>query len=399
MSFRVIQMPPQNLSMWWDERPHLDFDPVYQRKGYVWPVPMRQGLIDTILNGFDIPKLYVADFTLLNSDLNAGRKKYAVIDGKQRLLAIYGFFNNEFTLSKTFTYNEDPVLPLAGLAYKDLVANYPRVARKFDNYPLSVVSVVTDEEAKINELFVRLNASKPLTGAEIRNAMLGEVPGLIRDLAAEPFWDRVRFNKLRGQEKNAAAKLLLIEHTGGFVDTKRTQLDSLVKQANDLAEKRAKAMGGAEALPDDEALEQAAQETLPKEEEAAEKLITEDFVDKAEEAESPDITRSAERVKIILRAMHGIFVDKDPLLANQSQIPVIYWLVREIELALHARVRPFLLQFDHERVENRHREPGDPKRDLALIDYEMMARTSNDQGSIKGRYAIMRRRFAEFVKG
>jgi hypothetical protein len=154
------------------------------------------------IKGTDIPKLYVANFTLLNSPLNQSGKKYAVIDGKQRLLALFGFFTGEYTLPRTFTYYDNPSFELGGLAYKDLVNNYPRVARRFDNYPLTVVHVVTDDEAKINELFLRLNASKPLTGAEIRNAMLGEVPQVIRELVGHPFWNRIKFNTLRGQDKN-----------------------------------------------------------------------------------------------------------------------------------------------------------------------------------------------------
>jgi Protein of unknown function DUF262 len=397
MTFRAIPMPPQTLTTWWDQKSDLDFDPVYQRRGYIWPITMRQNLIDTILNGFDIPKLYIADFTLLNSELNSNRKKYAVIDGKQRLLAIFGFFENEFTLARDFTYFDDPSLSLGGLAYKDLVALYPRIARRLDNFPLSVVSVITDEEPKINELFVRLNASKPLTGAEVRNAMLGEVPRIIRELVAEPFWECVRFSKLRGQDKNAAAKLLLIEHTGGFIDTKKTQLDNLVREANERADRNARAISGGDALADDQVIERATDEVLPDEPDAAERLITEDLVEKAEDAESPDIARSAERVKVILRRMATIFIASDPLLANQALIPVVYWLVRELDPKILDRVRPFLNQFEQERVANRRRDIGDPERDLTLIDYEMLARTSNDQSSIRGRYGIMRRRFDRFV--
>src|SRR5438046_729720 len=82
---------------------------------------------------------------------------------------------------------------------------------QFDNCNLSVMSVITDDEAKINALFVRLNRSKPLTGAEIRNAMTGKVPGLARKLAGHPFFQKnIRFKIGRGQDRNLAAKLLLL---------------------------------------------------------------------------------------------------------------------------------------------------------------------------------------------
>jgi hypothetical protein len=79
------------------------------------------------------------------------------------------------TLDNEFIYQPDPKLKLAGLGYSDLCKLYPDVANVFNNWPLSVVHVVTDEQEKIDELFVRLNRSKPLTGAEIRNAMAGPV--------------------------------------------------------------------------------------------------------------------------------------------------------------------------------------------------------------------------------
>jgi hypothetical protein len=109
--------------------------------------------------------------------LNSSGTQYAVIDGKQRLGAIFDFFDNKLRLAKDFEWTQNLDLSLSGLSYKDLLQNQPRAASKFANYNLSVMRVITDDEAKINELFVRLHRSKPLTGAETRNAMGGVVPG------------------------------------------------------------------------------------------------------------------------------------------------------------------------------------------------------------------------------
>lgn len=380
MSFRVIQNPAQTLTSWWDDKDNIDIEPVYQRKGHIWSQAQKQGLVDTILNGFDVPKLYFADFTLLNSNLNEKRKKYAVIDGKQRLLSVFGFFEGEFTLNKDFLFFDDPSLQLGGLSYSDLMANYPKIGRRFDNYNLSVMSVVTDDEAKISELFVRLNTSKPLVGAEIRNAMVGEVPNLIRDLVVHPFWVKTKFNKLRGQDKNTAAKLLLIEHTGTFVDTKKRQLDNLVAQAK-------KRPVPAQAGPDDE----------PEDLDDEMPVTVEDVAEAAIEAEESDVKRAADRVETVLTRMEKLFIDQDPLLNQQAQIPVIYWLVRNIDPSQLRLVRPFLNEFEKERAANRAIPAGDPNRDAFLLDFELMSRTSNDQASIGGRYRIMRQRFEQFA--
>jgi hypothetical protein len=378
--FRVISAPSQTLISWWDDKSDIDLDPIYQRKGQVWSEKQRQALVDTVLNGFDIPKLYFADFSLLDSGLNPNRKKYAVIDGKQRMLALFGFFEGEFTLSKEFLMFENLDLRLGGLAYKDLVSSFPKIARKFENASLPIMSVITDDEQKINELFIRLNTSKPLVGAEIRNAMLGEVPNLIRKLAEHPFWGRTRFNKSRGQDKNAAAKLLLLEHAGTFIDTKKRQLDNLVIDAN----KSTMTL----TLDDLDIATETELESM--------EVTAGEVADAALDAENTDIGRSADRVSANLDLLVKLFIDKDPVLAQQALIPVIYWLARESKPSTLTALRPFLLKFEEERTINRVRPAEETLRDLELNDFELLARSSNDQQSISKRYSILRERFEKF---
>lgn len=315
MPFSVIQMPPRTLSWWRDERGEVDFDPEFQRKGQIWSETQKQYLIDSLLNGFDIPKIYVADFTFLSNKLNTSKKKYAVIDRKQRLLAILDFFDGEFGLARSFEYMEDPAIQLGGLAYKDLIADYPKIARKLENASLTVMSVITDDESKINDLFIRLNSSKPLTGAELRNALGGELPRLLRALAGERFFTNcVSFTKARGEDQNAATKLLLVEHRGALTDTKKTQLNSLVEDESETALGRAIDESMAESETTDSAL-----------------------------------ARSADRVRATLKAMDEIFIEHDPLLTQQAQIVPYYWLVREVSPDVRRKIRPFLLDFQQQR--------------------------------------------------
>ena len=42
----------------YSDRKHIKIDPEYQRMGDIWTIEKRQLLIDSILNGFDIPKIY-----------------------------------------------------------------------------------------------------------------------------------------------------------------------------------------------------------------------------------------------------------------------------------------------------------------------------------------------------
>src|SRR6185295_8246603 len=84
--------------------------------------------------------------------------------------------------------------------------------------------------------------SKPLTGAELRNAMGGPVPKMLREIAKHEFFASVvRFPATRGQELNTAAKFLLFEYQEQLRETKKSVLDRFVQSAKRFrAEQRSK---------------------------------------------------------------------------------------------------------------------------------------------------------------
>jgi hypothetical protein len=180
-------------------------------------------------DGFDVPKLYMADFTFGDSPLNVKKLPYAIIDGKQRLEGIFDFFEGEIGLNDDFVLLEDPTTPLGGLTYAELQNRFPDLAERFEEYELSVMSVITKKEDLVNELFIRLNRSKPLRGAEIRNAMKGPAPEVIRQIAKHEFFTSyIRFDTQRGEDLNVVAKLLSFEYHGKPQPTKKADLDGFV---------------------------------------------------------------------------------------------------------------------------------------------------------------------------
>lgn len=336
--FKVQAHDRRTVSWWNSRRDEIDFSPPYQRKGNVWNENAKAYLIDSIINDYDIPKIYLADFSFSNSPLNSKKRRYAVIDGKQRLQAIVDFMSNAFPLRADFIFESNPILELSGLFYKDIKQRYAEVADRIDQFNLDVMSVITDEEAKINDLFIRLNSSKPLTAPEFRNAMKGVVPQLISRIAKNRFFDDcVKFSTKRGEDKAVAAKLLLIEFRGSFVDTKRTQIDRLV----------------------DEGLA----------------------------AESPGFEDAAARVIEVLDKMRDIFVDKDPLLSSQGPVTVYYQVVRRVGVV--PGLREAFVSFNREREENRKLVASGKAGDHILSNFDMMARNTNDASSIKYRTAVM----------
>lgn len=337
--FRVRPFEAKTLSWWHAERDNIDFNPSYQRKGGLWSQKDKSYLIDSILNEFDIPKVYLADFTYVDTKLNEKKKSYSIIDGKQRFEAIFEFFDGKLVLDKEFEFDSDPNLKLGGLSYKDIKSQYPKVASKFDNYNLAVMSVITDGEGKINDLFVRLNRNKPLSGAEVRSAMQGEIPRLIKNISSHSFFkSNIKFTTLRKQDENAAAKLLLIEFRGKFVETKKVHLDR--------------------------------------------------FVDEGLKSETTSFKNAEKRVIEILDDMAEVFINKDPLLKSSGALTIYYWLFKNFTKEYKGKIREFLVKFEQDRKHSSEQE---------LFTYGIAIRSPNDPGSMTRAYNILSKYFNNFL--
>jgi len=216
------------------EKELINTAPEYQRQGGVWTLEKKQLLIDSILNDYDIPKLYF-------HALNAQQKKesgynfdYAIIDGRQRIEAIWEFIEGDFPLSEDFEYQGDSNIKAAKLTYPDLAKEYPKIKIRFDSYTLPVILVEAEDVDLIEDMFSRLNEAVPLNSAEKRNSYGGPMAKTIRDVALHEFFtDRVKFNNNRYQHREIAARLLFLEDYGRIADTKKPYLDKMVYDYRD----------------------------------------------------------------------------------------------------------------------------------------------------------------------
>ena len=100
-----IEKKPIPLSTTFKLKDRINTNPDYQRPA-VWSKAQKQQLIDTIIQGYDIPKFYLKQ---------TGKNSYEVIDGQQRLRAIWGFLDNEYPLDKKYSGEK-----LGGKYYKDI---------------------------------------------------------------------------------------------------------------------------------------------------------------------------------------------------------------------------------------------------------------------------------------
>lgn len=338
--YKIGESERRTLSWWYNRKNKIDFNPPYQRKGGLWSQYDKAYLIDSIINGFDIPKLYLADFTWTESAaLNPKRLMYAVIDGKQRLETIFEFFEDKIALNDDFVYFSVQNICASGMKYSDLQKTYPELAENFREFNLSVVTIVTEDEETINELFIRLNRSKPLTGAEIRNAMKGKIPSIIRSIAEHEFFvSYVVFSNNRGEDKNAAAKILMFEYKESMQDTKRKTIDGFTQQ-KDLDENK--------------------------------------------------LELTVRKLKDILDSMCRIFLPKDPLLKTPGTIPLLYWFIKSIDENETYLLRAFLVWFENERRKSEAKD---------FVEYNIANRSTNDELSFKKRLEILNKLFADWKK-
>ncbi|WP_081286881.1 DUF262 domain-containing protein [Mycobacterium colombiense] len=325
-------------------RSHIDLDPEFQRQGDVWPFERRRLLIDSILNGYDIPKFYFRNHV---PPIGSAEKlvKYSVIDGKQRLQAIWAFLDDSLQLAESAQLVDDPDLPLAGLSFSGLDRVSPGLARRFLDYRLDVVLIETADENLdlVEDMFLRLNEAAPLNAAEKRNAYPGPMPRAVRSLAEDLYFkQRLPFANARYRHYDIAAKFLYFEYRDGVGDTKKVYLDKFFRDA---------AVGG---MVDATALRESARGTLA--------------------------------------ILSSVFLPSDPLLSRIGMSSVYYLVARTLQarglLGVFNRTR--LEQFEAERESNRLRAESDEAgADYDLLEFDRYAQSPNDRVALEFRCTVL----------
>lgn len=210
----------------------VDLDPPYQREGNVWKPDARSTLIDSLINGLDVPKLYFESASERRSNPDGLSYQYAVLDGKQRLEAILAFIDGTLALPEDFIFFEDPEVKAAGLTLEDLQHAHPVLARRFLAFELPIVRVTSDSGDLIEEMFQRLNASSALNSAERRNAVAGPTKEAANALAEHDLLVKCSpIRSARYKYRELGAKFLAIEHQ---LDTKKKITDTKAETLYDL---------------------------------------------------------------------------------------------------------------------------------------------------------------------
>lgn len=152
------------------ERKELVVNPAYQRGSGIWPDAASAYFIDTILEGYTFPKIYMYEYL----DRGARGVRKEIVDGQQRIGTIQRFYNNEFALRSEG--------PNKGKKFQDLDEE-AQVA--FLSYSVPVDVIRNASTAEILQMFRRMNAyTLPLNEAEKRHsAFHGSFKWFVNDLS------------------------------------------------------------------------------------------------------------------------------------------------------------------------------------------------------------------------
>ncbi|MFA6032251.1 MAG: DUF262 domain-containing protein [Myxococcota bacterium] len=149
----------------WNATGRLELRPDFQRKE-VWTLPAKIMLIDSILRGVPLPKVYLANEIRNDSTFRV------VIDGQQRISAILEFLRDGFALAAPYDGDE------LGKRFSDF--DVP-VRDAFLRYKIDFAEASNADDREIRDVYMRVNKyTVPLNKQELRRA---DFPGDFLDMA------------------------------------------------------------------------------------------------------------------------------------------------------------------------------------------------------------------------
>ena len=198
---------------------NLYVDDSFQRR-YVWLEKHKIKLIETILLGYAIPEIYLWETEI---DPDSGQAKYSIVDGQQRIGALFDFIDGKFKLkSGQLSYSN------ADYANKYFNELSKEEKQYIWGYKFSIRQVPQDvSKQEIVKMFLRLNSTdKSLNPQELRHAEFnGEFLKAAEDIANNEFWERNKIFSL-----NAIRKMQDIEFISSLLIFLRFGIESEINQ-------------------------------------------------------------------------------------------------------------------------------------------------------------------------
>lgn len=198
----------------------IKLNPDYQRK-HRWSDDFSSRLIESLILNIPIPFIYISQDVDVDDEGDSETSRFSVIDGQQRLTAIYKFFDNEYPLQGLEVLEH-----LNGSFYRDLPSFLIRRLEERSIRCLRIDSTL-DQQVKY-DIFERLNSgSVKLESQELRNATCrGPFKDLVKKLvqnkdflsACKILPDSKRVEKMEDEE--LVLRFFAINYKNGYLDYK-----------------------------------------------------------------------------------------------------------------------------------------------------------------------------------
>jgi hypothetical protein len=185
--------------------------PDFQREKRLWSTQQKALLIDSILRDIDIPKLYFNR----NEDGD-----FEVVDGQQRLWAIWDFFDNAYTVQ----------VEGKEVTFRELKGRLKKTKDTIEKYTLQITILNDADEDYLRELFLRLQFGLLLNTGEKLHAGTGEMKDLVFDnLAKHNFVQGLGIPKKRYAPQTLCAQIVINSFTRAKLDRfERTRYEDLL---------------------------------------------------------------------------------------------------------------------------------------------------------------------------
>lgn len=178
----------------------IKLDPDYQRR-HRWSMETSSRLIESLILNIPIPVVFISQDIDVDEEVTGSGARYTVIDGQQRLTAIYEFMKNKFCLTGLETLSE-----LNGAFYTDLP---PFLIRRLEERTIKCLRIDSTVDSQVKfDIFERLNTgSIKLEPQELRNVTArGAFNDAIKDMAKFPAFRTLIQVDSKNPEANAKVK-------------------------------------------------------------------------------------------------------------------------------------------------------------------------------------------------
>ena len=210
------------------EQETLIIDSTYQRRK-VWGLQDNVRLIETIILDLVIPEIFMWDYS---TDPNTGETITHIVDGQQRINAIFEFIAGHYRLQKKYLLDNEVKNRYGDKLFTELE---DEVKKSIWSYEMSIVNLDKNfSKEEIRNMFYRLNLTDYSLNEQEKRNSIGSAFGIkSEELANEEFWQIYKIfspsDIRRMKDVEYSSSIILLAREGVVDQTKSDKLDQIYK--------------------------------------------------------------------------------------------------------------------------------------------------------------------------